>query len=122
MIDPRITDLRFNPQQGSRWAGLGVGTTIDNAFDVLGRGRNDRSALYHRIRRGEILLDLPLPQYKALPSDIYDADTGRGAGESPRQTKVRPCLRCRQAFQSEGPGNRLCDGCRGRNVSPFEPG
>ena len=122
MIDPRITDLRFIPQRGSRWAGLRVGMTIDKAFDVLGRGRNDRAALYHRIRRGEILLDLPLPQCKALPSDIYDADTGRGAEEPPRQAKVRSCLRCRQPFQSEGPGNRLCDGCRGRNVSPFEPG
>lgn len=27
-------------------------------------------------------------------------------------TVNRPCLRCREAFESEGPHNRLCDKCR----------
>jgi hypothetical protein len=25
---------------------------------------------------------------------------------------TRPCLRCREAFESEGPCNRLCEKCR----------
>lgn len=29
--------------------------------------------------------------------------------------KQRPCLRCQESFRSEGPHNRLCDGCRGQS-------
>jgi hypothetical protein len=36
-------------------------------------------------------------------------------------TKPRKCLRCTLTFQSSGPGNRMCDDCRGREASPFEP-
>jgi hypothetical protein len=122
MIDARITELRFKPGPGSRWAALRVGMTLDDAVHALGDRRNDRGNLYYRARCGEIVFDLPLPQRGVVASDISDVDTGRGVEEPPRRTVTRPCLCCRQPFQSEGPGNRLCDGCRGRNVSPFEPG
>jgi tRNA(Ile2) C34 agmatinyltransferase TiaS len=36
--------------------------------------------------------------------------------------KVRSCLRCGTRFRSEGPHNRMCKPCRGRDASPFEPG
>jgi hypothetical protein len=32
--------------------------------------------------------------------------------ESPERFETRICLRCRAAFQSSGPGNRLCSKCR----------
>jgi DnaJ-class molecular chaperone len=28
-------------------------------------------------------------------------------------TVKRPCLKCKETFDSEGPCNRLCDKCRG---------
>jgi hypothetical protein len=31
----------------------------------------------------------------------------------------RPCLCCGRSFRSAGSMNRLCDGCRTRNVSPY---
>ncbi len=119
MIDSRITELRFIPSRRSRWAALRVGMTLDKALDALGGHRNDRAALYHRVRRGEIVFDLPLPQRIVNASDISDVDTGRGAEEPPRQTVIRPCLSCRSPFESEGPGNRMCPQCRGRSVSPY---
>ena len=38
-------------------------------------------------------------------------------------TTPKACLRCRGTFESEGPGNRLCQMCRrmSQEVSPFEP-
>lgn len=42
-------------------------------------------------------------------------------GGSPGAT-VRPCLTCGKPFPSEGPGNRMCNPCRQRDASPFEPG
>jgi hypothetical protein len=40
-----------------------------------------------------------------------------------RPTVQRPCLRCRRTFASIGPGNRLCDLCRGKSseLSPLAP-
>lgn len=38
-----------------------------------------------------------------------------------RGKSVRPCLRCRAPFRSEGPHNRLCGECRRIETSPFEP-
>ena len=122
MIDTRITDLRFIPARRSRWAALRVGMTLDEAIAALGGRPNDRGNIYHRARCGQIVFDLPLPQRTVIASDISDVDTDRGEEEPPRQIVTRPCLFCRTPFASEGPGNRLCDGCRGRNVSPFEPG
>jgi len=34
-------------------------------------------------------------------------------GNAGRRSKTRTCLRCGRPFQSWGPGNRLCGGCRG---------
>ena len=28
-------------------------------------------------------------------------------------SKIRNCLRCRKSFNSDGPGNRICDTCKG---------
>jgi hypothetical protein len=33
----------------------------------------------------------------------------------------RNCLCCKRVFPSTGAGNRLCDRCRARDASPFEP-
>lgn len=37
------------------------------------------------------------------------------------RAKQRACLCCRSIFLSTGPANRMCDGCRGGDVSPFSP-
>ena len=34
--------------------------------------------------------------------------------ERAARVKVRPCMTCDTMFRSEGPHNRLCDGCRKR--------
>jgi hypothetical protein len=119
MIDARITELRFMPSRRSRWAVLRVGMSLDAAIHALGGRTKDRAALYYRVRKGEVVFDLPLPQRGIIASDISDADTGRGAEEPPRQTVIRPCLCCRAPFESEGSGNRMCSSCRTRNVSPY---
>jgi hypothetical protein len=66
---------------------------------------------------------------RALPGE-----TVRLEGKCPKRVNIpreplhkpkteRFCLRCRDAFQSEGPGNRLCAPCgrRSADMSPFEP-
>lgn len=35
--------------------------------------------------------------------------------------KIRFCLRCQTEFESEGPHNRMCVGCRAVESSPMEP-
>ncbi|MEA3002316.1 MAG: hypothetical protein QOH81_1104 [Sphingomonadales bacterium] len=47
----------------------------------------------------------------------------RDPGGEERQTVCRPCLRCERPFDSTGPGNRLCDGCRQKSwdLSPYAP-
>lgn len=41
--------------------------------------------------------------------------------EPPRPTQRRSCLLCCRAFDSDGPGNRLCDPCgkRAADASPY---
>lgn len=39
--------------------------------------------------------------------------------KAPAPRAVRNCLCCRRTFESSGPGNRLCKGCRARDVSPY---
>ncbi len=34
--------------------------------------------------------------------------------------RKRPCLCCKTPFMSEGPHNRLCGRCRGKELSPFD--
>lgn len=55
------------------------------------------------------------------PGIIMADEDGTGVKYVRPAARERPCLRCRRPFMSEGPGNRLCSECRGRNVSPFEP-
>lgn len=47
---------------------------------------------------------------------------GRFVKGGPPGSIVRPCLRCRRPFASEGPHNRMCGLCRVASVSPYEPG
>lgn len=43
--------------------------------------------------------------------DGHNAAFTRPVGRS--QAKIRNCLRCQKPFKSEGPGNRLCNACKG---------
>jgi len=45
------------------------------------------------------------------------------AREIPTTTTVRKCLKCERAFDSEGPGNRMCSSCRSHShiLSPYAP-
>jgi hypothetical protein len=53
----------------------------------------------------------------ASPGQTYrlwrDVDGGA------RETKTRPCLRCRKPFESEGAHHRLCGVCARLDVSPY---
>ncbi len=44
-------------------------------------------------------------------------DLGLKAGSASRSA-TRDCLRCGDAFYSDGPGNRLCNKCRSRPADP----
>jgi hypothetical protein len=41
--------------------------------------------------------------------------------EGRSQRRERPCMCCRQPFMSDGPHNRLCTRCRGKETSPYQP-
>lgn len=56
------------------------------------------------------------------PGIIASDHDGEGVKYVRLAEQERSCLRCRKAFMSHGPGNRLCSECRARDVSPFEPG
>lgn len=51
--------------------------------------------------------------------DVMDRLQGRPAPAPPAGN--RNCLRCKVWFYSTGPHHRLCDACRGRSASPYEP-
>lgn len=55
------------------------------------------------------------PRAAQVRRDVIGVDGRR------RQTQRRSCLRCRRAFDSLGPGNRMCDPCRARSAeaSPY---
>lgn len=42
----------------------------------------------------------------------------RPGNDEPVVITPRPCMCCRQTFESEGIHNRLCGNCRGKNVGP----
>lgn len=116
MSEPRITELRFKPKRLSPWAALRAGMTRAEACAVLGQSSRE---LIARVRQGQIVFSPPIEAFgrevQAVPRRQPVKYVNRAGA------KVRPCLRCRQPFESSGPGNRLCDPCRGRDVSPFEP-
>lgn len=115
MNDRRIAMLNYTARPGSRWTQLRVGMTWGEARS-LGFLTGE---LNYRIRKGDIELDLgPRRAHGIVAAD----EPGTGVKQVKATTQERPCLRCRQPFKSEGPGNRLCGGCRTRDVSPFEPG
>lgn len=125
MSVPRIAELRFKPKHLSPWAALRVGMTRAEACEALGPGPSRE--LLERVRRGQIVF---VPALRASGREVTDrkeppeAKATRPGRKSVRYVNrdpasLRPCLCCRQPFESAGPGNRLCDGCRGRNVSPY---
>lgn len=49
----------------------------------------------------------------AGPYHTYDlAEEARERAERKARCRVRPCLRCRAEFESEGAHNRMCPRCR----------
>jgi len=121
--EPRIAELRFTPKRLSPWVALRAGMTESEARAALGPGPSRE--LMERVRRGQIVFHPPL--------QVSGREVRAERSQPPPRRKpvkyvnregatLRPCLCCRQPFESSGPGNRMCEGCRGRNVSPFEPG
>jgi hypothetical protein len=111
----KIVALNFKPRPGSRWAQLRAGMTWGEAR-ALGFAAGE---LNYRVRKGDLALELP----PGGRGGVVAADKpGEGVRYVSSAAGERPCLRCRQPFKSEGPGNRLCSYCRTRYVSPFEPG
>lgn len=41
--------------------------------------------------------------------------------EGRRLRRERLCMCCRSPFMSDGPHNRLCGRCRGKETSPYQP-
>lgn len=72
----------------------------------------------HRLSYAEIGAKL---NRTAVAVELRHKLLSRGVVDSKkREGQRRPCLNCRQPFNSEGPHNRLCKNCRGISVSPFE--
>jgi len=53
------------------------------------------------------------------PNYLPSPNRRRDVHGEPLETETRPCLRCRQPFQSEGKHNRLCGPCGKLDVSPY---
>lgn len=119
MTEPRIAELLFVPKRLSPWAALRLGMTREEACAVLGPGPSRE--LLTRVRRGQIVFQPPL----MVAGQPVLPPTAPTQPEPPRiryvnqQAGSRPCLRCRKPFESSGPGNRMCDRCRGCDVSPY---
>jgi hypothetical protein len=108
----KIVALNFKPRLGSRWAQLRAGMTWGEAR-ALGFLVGE---LNYRMRKGDIELDIG----PRRGSGIVAADVpGTGVKYGKSVAQERPCLRCRELFASEGPGNRLCGYCRSLSVSPY---
>lgn len=52
------------------------------------------------------------------PTRLADAEAARDRLERKARSKDRACLCCGTRFMSEGPHNRLCARCRGRDAGP----
>lgn len=118
MNEPKIIELRYKPTSGSPWAALRVGMTRAEARAALGPGPSRELSL--RAKRGQIVFDPPLlakgREVKPQPPKTPPKRVKYVNRDAP---ELRPCLCCRQSFESVGPGNRMCPQCRTRSVSPF---
>lgn len=81
--------------------------------------------LLERVRWGQIVFQPPI---QLNGRDEREVRAKRTKPAQPRKpvkyvnqvdAAPQPCLCCRQPFASSGPGNRMCDRCRTRNVSPY---
>ncbi len=73
------------------------------------RGPNENGLqTWYVLKDGETVLG-PL-------SSQFHADSARERLERKAKQKRRKCLTCEKSFMSEGPHNRMCDGCRSRRA------
>lgn len=107
MSEPRVSWVRARTGALRR---AKVGHTIAD----LARLGVTPQAIGNAKRWGNIGFSPPLQ-----PNDLSQLRTARPRG--PNILPTRPCLCCRRPFGSEGPHNRLCDPCREKGASPFEP-
>lgn len=114
MSEPRIAELRFKPKRLSPWAKLRVGMTQAEAHAALGPG--PYRELSFRAQKGQIVFDPPL---LAKGREVKPQPPKPVRYVNRDAPNLRPCLCCRQPFESEGPGNRMCSGCRTKSVSPY---
>lgn len=78
--------------------------------------RDPRRARYHAVcaATGERLTGEAGQGSRDQATSVADLKLRRA------KQKVRPCLRCGATFLSDGPGHRMCDGCRGLSPGPFD--
>ncbi len=108
----KIAAIHYTARPGSRWAKVKPGMTLAEAA-ALGLPRGE---LNFRVRKGTIVL----AQEPGQRVGVIAGDTpGTGVKYAKPVATERPCLRCRQPFLSEGPGNRMCGECRTVSVSPY---
>lgn len=65
------------------------------AFQIIGLPDGDVSPVFPTRAQAEGWLERQLPRLKGMSA-----------------RKARPCLRCSEVFDSEGPHNRMCAQCR----------
>jgi len=116
MSEPRITELRYKPRPGSPWANLRLGMTRAEARAAMGVRTVE---IMERVRRGLIIFDPPIEKCGRAVKPNPTLRDRPISYRRPASSKTRPCLCCRDPFDSHGPGNRLCDRCRARDVSPY---
>ena len=119
MTEPRIAELRYKPRRGSPWAALRGGMTRAEARAAVGVRAVE---IMERVRRGLIIFDPPIQLCGQAVKPNPKLRDRPISYRKPASSKTRPCLCCQQLFESHGPGNRMCERCRMRDVSPFAPG
>lgn len=86
-----------------------VGMSISACYKKLEELGITRKIPRRGRRPGNSSAKLKGPEYYSSP-----------ASDTRRRSMLRPCLRCRTRFPSEGAHNRLCNACRHESASPFD--
>lgn len=86
---------------------------------AAGMARTEES-LIQRYGRLKVLIDDRIAERAAARAAATCGRARRGVAINRRG--MRKCLCCGIDFMSEGPGNRLCQTCRHKDVSPYAPG
>lgn len=122
---------RISPVPGSKWIEAEDNLLIEARLTARAGTTNAAIArmVAPRVRHTEDAVKKRLYRLKErIDEALYQREMA-AIGKCPRFGKprkissrgVRKCLCCGRKFQSEGAHNRLCNGCRTKDVSPYAP-